>query len=327
MLDKNLKTADTYTLPNLLGFIHVVTNERPNEIYFSVNKDIPTAVLELNTGTTPDIVEFFVDIVKQYMNYEKSTTIKFLKNDDVLSEIYKFVNIAANLFEFYVSDIYYENDYRTVTITKRIHLKSFLGVAQYVVTKTRTNENNYIGWTHKEACLNILKGKAMGYLEDIKFELELMESLDNPYETSPPGGNVHGDVGTYKNAVTHEIEGARGTIFEFDNNGYWEIHHSDDTGLDIGKSIPSNHKPNPRWVATIANFAKNRVNEGKLVKIIGNTNKENNFKHSHFDTYHAIAKRLAKKEGFNISEPTKYYDKSLNLHLGAVVLSSPKHHP
>jgi hypothetical protein len=161
----------------------------------------------------------------------------------------------------------------------------------------------------------------MSDFSDIRYELELIESLDSAHETTPPGGIRHGDHGDMKDVHEHIIVGGHGSIFEFHKNGIWEIHHAQDGDEFQAQIDPNKKTPNPKWVATMVGLAKDRVSKGNTVKIIGTTIPAEGKRHSMFDTYNTIANRIAKKEGFYVSSPHHYYEPSLKAHVASINLS------
>ena len=144
----------------------------------------------------------------------------------------------------------------------------------------------------------------------------LRESFDKPYEKTenPITDDVQKEISKlnpgvedYKEYHLHDGLGDEfhKTIMHVYKRGRaYEIHHTHPSGKS--GEIISTGKPNPRFVATMLQHAKGLIDQGHIVRIVGN--KTNGM----FDHYHRIAKALARKYDYVISNPIQHTETSTN---------------
>lgn len=141
----------------------------------------------------------------------------------------------------------------------------------------------------------------------------LSESIDKPYQMNLiPDRYIENTDGTIAGYFPeHEPElglynrklysiGDAGYVTTYERNGATEIHHYDKQNLTSAGMIsdPTKQTPNPRFVATMFHHAKHLIdNEGKSVRVVGRIG-------STAESYHRLAKILAKRYGYSVSDMT-----------------------
>lgn len=90
-------------------------------------------------------------------------------------------------------------------------------------------------------------------------------------------------------------------------NGAYEIHHSLDDDVS-GEMVPNTTgSPNPRFISTVLKFAKEKIDDGHAVRIVGdNVKKYGTSNTTMFEKYHQFGRIFAKKFGLKISEPVPH---------------------
>jgi hypothetical protein len=92
------------------------------------------------------------------------------------------------------------------------------------------------------------------------------------------------------------------TMTVYKRNHAYEIHHTHPSG--VSGEIISTGKPNPRFVATMLHHAKELIDAGHAVRIVGRND------NGMFDHYHRIGKSLARKNDYVMSRPVSHENSS-----------------
>lgn len=134
-------------------------------------------------------------------------------------------------------------------------------------------------------------------------EYILMESMDSPWDLTPIGLTInhHGQDMTLgmddKDLNIHGRRlfstGGHGYISDFERKGAIEVHHYDQDTLE-STGILRKGPPNPKFVSTMFNLAKQHLANGKSVRVIGDAESGG------VATYHRLALLLAKKHGHTV---------------------------
>lgn len=138
----------------------------------------------------------------------------------------------------------------------------------------------------------------------------LAESFDNPHTKTELHRNINHEYLKLNNGVTdyHEYElgndaTKHGVLISYKRNSAYEIHHE---RLGVSGKMTRNvdNQSNPRFVATMLQHAKELLDKGHSVRIVGHA--ENGM----FSHYHRIAKALARKHGYFVSTPVNHTNSS-----------------
>jgi hypothetical protein len=135
--------------------------------------------------------------------------------------------------------------------------------------------------------------------------LLLIESLDTTHKTEKLGTAEYSDYHKRHGITDHAIysldDGKAGHLHILKREKAYEIHHGmGELDNEIsGEWIPSG-KHNAKFAGTMYRVAKNILNSGNRVRVVGNhTN-------GMFQHYNKISNILAKREGYSVSSPKQY---------------------
>ena len=136
----------------------------------------------------------------------------------------------------------------------------------------------------------------------LNFQEYLIEMFDNPWDLedisdTTLGKNIHYSVKAQGNASrikSYKAEGDNGYVVEFAKDKAMEIHHLDGN-FSGGYMNPSASRPNPRYISTMMHRVKIHLDSGFPVRVTGTD--------AMFPHYHRIGKILARKHGYELSEP------------------------
>lgn len=143
--------------------------------------------------------------------------------------------------------------------------------------------------------------------QDQLFELhQLVEVLDRPYKLSDisdhiPLENIDKmrDMG-FSDMEFHVCDDEPGhAFFTGKKDGAYEVHRQNTTsGEEVhDKNLMVNKVPS-KFVSTAFHLIANKVRVGNNVRIVASSD--------HLDSYHSIAKTVAKRKGFAVTEPVPH---------------------
>lgn len=145
--------------------------------------------------------------------------------------------------------------------------------------------------------------------------IHIVEIFNSTHEIGPRREETpHPELSKYGDAISdshsHLLDGgSAGIMSAFKRNGAYEIHHRIDTADGVRSGvINSSHdgQPNPKFIGTMMAKAKEFLDAGHSVRIVGNKDAKNASGKSMFDNYRKIGAIIAKQWGYGISPAEPY---------------------